>query len=258
MASGYESVHPKTAAALQELGVTDAQIIQGWGYAAASAGYHDPEGQIDGHAFSSCVDLAYELAGQDFVDRLVDAGMCPFVREQGNGWSGASHIHCVYVGLTDENGQVTILPGPRMQIVDFTQGLNGLVGHAPIACYPPSADQQAAIGVAYAAWAPQVATQVLAPEGNAIACYAFLEQEVVRCEAAAFLGYWGATLVAGTSGPSLAAEYKGAELDLSGARCTIEGDFTRADVRGLAAALHLEAEFGWTEGGDAAEVKVRY
>src|ERR1035437_10737392 len=112
MAGGYDSIHPKMAAALQELGVADGQVTQGYGYAAASAGCHAPEGRTAcypaGHPFSSCADLDYGLAAAEFVDRLIDAGFCPFVREEGNGWSGASHIHCVYVGARDWRGQVTL------------------------------------------------------------------------------------------------------------------------------------------------------
>ncbi len=259
MASGYDSIHPRMAAALRELGVKDGQITQGWGYAKASAGYHAPEGRTargpEGHPFSSCVDLSFRLASRRFVDRLIAAGFCPFVREHGQGWSGASHLHCVYVGATDWRGQVTLLPGPRMQIIDYLRGRNGLVGHGPMICYPPDAGQRAGLAAAYAAWAPSVATRVLAPEGTAIPCYAFLEREAVRCEARAFLEHFGAEVCG--MGAGLRARYQGADLDLSGARPKLAGEFTRADVRGLATALRLEVEFAWKDGGTAAEVRVR-
>ena len=160
MASGYISIHPDMAAALQECGLTTDDVIQGYGNAAASAGYHDPEGRAAcypaGHRFSSCVDLPYDQASNALVDHLTAAGFCVFVRQDGNGWNGASHMHCVYVGAEgwpaqsipqdrSQWPQATILAGPRMQIVDFIHGRNGLVGHAPIAVYVPSADQRAFI-----------------------------------------------------------------------------------------------------------------
>ena len=229
----------------------------------ASAGYHNPESTIDGHPFSSCTDLDFALASDALVDHLISAGVCPFVRESGNGWNGSSHIHCVTVGLRDRADNVTILPGPRMQIIDYCRGRNGLVGHAALACYVPTADQRASLYARYSAWAPSVATKVLSPEGGAIPCYAFLEPNSVggqtaRCEARGFLEFWGATIKAGTSGPALAAEYKGAEISLAAAYPCMEGDFTRADVRGLAEALRLGISFDWSADKSSAVVKLAY
>lgn len=259
MPGGFDSIHPRMAAALRELGVKDAQITQGWGYAKASAGYHAPEGRTargpEGHPFSSCVDLSFGLASRSFVDRLMAAGFCPFVREHGKGWSGSSHLHCVYIGARDWQGRVTILPGPRMQIMDFLRGGNGLVNHEPIVSYPPSHAQRTLLGALYAVWAPSVATRVTDPEGVPISCYAFLEREAVRCEARPFLEHFGAEVCG--MGAGLRAWYQGADIDLTGARPKLAGEFTRADVRGLATALRLEVEFAWSENGTSAEVRVR-
>src|ERR1035437_662083 len=250
------------AAALAELGVTTDDVLQGEGGGPASAGSHLPESRTaGGHLFSSCVDIPDSLLDQGLFDRMVDAGFCLFERIPGQGgWpaSDALHAHSVYVGARNDAGNVTILPGPRMQIIDWIAGRNGLVGHAPIRTYSPSADQRATIHAKYAAWAPSYATKVLAPDGNAIPCYAFLEIDAVRCEARPFLEYWGATIKAGTWGATLAAEYKGAQLDLTAAHPAMAGDFTRADVRGLAEALRLGISFDWSADKSSAVVKLAY
>ncbi len=258
MASGFASIHPRMTAALQSLGVKDWQVTQGWGYAKASANYHAPEGRTaagaDGHPFSSCVDLPFKLASASFLSRMRAAGFAAFARESGNGWNGDDHIHAVFVGAQDWRGRVTILPGPRMQIIDFCRGRNGLVGHGEIRPYPPSLEERETIRRLYEAWAPSVPTRVLAPEGGAILCYAFLERDAVRCEARPFLEFFGATVGWDDHACRPTALYKGAPLDLSKARPKLAGEFLRADVRGLAEALGLEVSFRWL---DATSAEVR-
>jgi hypothetical protein len=257
MAHGFASLHPRQVDVLQELGITDGQVTQGWGGAPASAGYHRPESAYPQcHAYSSCVDLARDCVDRAMYDRLVAALWCPFVREPPQ-WSGSQHVHCVTVGLRGYDGKPHILAGPRMQIIDFTRGLNGLVGHAPLpAKWMPSIAQGEAISEAYAAWAPGVATAVIAPEGNRLPCYAFLEGDAVRCEARAFLLYWGALVTWHTD--HMEASYKGQALDLSTCNLRVEGQFTRADVRPLAQLLGLKVRFNWAENELSADVQLEY
>ena len=256
MARGWDSIHPWMASALRELGVTEGQITQGWGYAPASANYHAPEGRTDkypaGHPYSSCVDLSWSLRSQGFKDRMVAAGFCPFFRD----WAGNQHIHAVFVGARDGENKVRLLPGPRTQVVDYTRGRDGLVGHDPLAGeLAPTPEQREQVRVRYEAWAPQVGTRVYSPEGAWIPCYAFLERDAVRCEARAFLTWWG-VYVTWRNG-QMEATYRGQALDLSAAKLRLEGQFTRGEVRALGAALGLGVEFDWAPDGSAT-VRVEY
>ncbi len=257
MASGFASLHPRQVDTLEELGITSGQVTQGVGNAPASAGYHSPEGENPAdHKYSSCVDLSYSLADRPLFDRLVAAAWCPFVRDTGS-FATNKHIHCITVGLRDSADRVRILPGPRMQIIDFCAGRDGLVQHGNLpAKWKPSATQRDFMRAAYTAWAPGVATKVYAPEGNQIVCYAFLEGDTIRCEARAFLLYWGALVTWHTD--HLEASLGGKVLDLAKCNFRIEGAFTRGDLRPLAEALGLHVKFNWAEDGLSAEVRLSY
>lgn len=254
MARGYGSIHPLMAKPLQRLGVEDWQITQGWGSARASAGFHSAEGKVDGHSYSSCVDLTFGLAdrGREFYARLVEAGFCPFYR-YGGSWAGNEHIHAVFVGISP----CRILAGPRQQVIDFTRGLNGLVGHAALTgTWAPTADERAQILEQYRAWAPHVATAVLSPEGKALNCYAFYDLNTVRCEAAAALAWWGYKLDQKTL---VARNAKGKTLDLNaiGCRPKLEGgQFIRANVRQLHEALGLKVAFEWAADKRSATIRL--
>jgi hypothetical protein len=259
MAHGYGSVHPRTAALLKELGVTDGQITQGYGKASASAGYHLAEGRTAeppaGHPYSSCVDLDYGLAWEPgFLGRLSMAGIAGFVRDTGS-FTDNHHIHCVHPGLRDWDGAVVIHAGPRTQLIDYIYGRSGLVGHALIqGRWAPTPAQRATIEAAYAAWAPHVATRVYAPDGTWVPCYAFFELGAVRCEARPLLEALGATV--GWDGQQLVATHEGRTLDLSTARLRLAVDFTRGDVRALAEALGYTVKFVWAPDKTSAEVRL--
>jgi len=224
--------------ALQDLGVTDGQVTQGYGNAPASAGFHRSEGYIDGHRYSSCVDLTWGLASEAMKDHLVAAGFAPFFRQ----WAGNYHIHCVYVGARDSKGKVAILPGPRTQIIDFTRGLNGLVNHsALVGKFAPTELQRDTIRTAYETWAPHVATKVYSPAGKWIPCYAFLEDSSVRCEVRAFMAALRVPVV--WVKDVLYATVQGKNVNLAPARIKVEGDFARGNLRSLAELIGLKATF---------------
>jgi len=144
-----------------------------------------------------------------------------------------------------------------MQIIDFCNGKDGLKYHGNLpAKWLPSASQRDAVRAAYTAWAPGVATAVYAPEGNQFTCFAFLEGDTMRCEARAFLLYWGVLVTWHTD--RMEARYKGKLLDLSAASLRVEGAFTRGDLRPMAEALGLKVRFNWAADGLSAEVKLGY
>jgi len=241
MPRGFKSVHPLTQQVLEQLGVTDDDVTQGWGDAPASAGYHAAEGFYAGRRFSSCVDLSWrsDFCNPDWRSRAVAAGLCPFYRD----WTGNQHIHCVHVGLRDTKGRVTILDGPRMQIVDFTRGLDGLVGHnkltGPLA---PTADERAFIRDKYAAWAPSYATAVYV-QGKRLRCYAWLTADAVTVEVRPVLEAMGFTIldVTGVEGLLL--------RDPSGERFRIAGgmyragEFMRCPVRELVTMISAQRRY---------------
>jgi len=239
MASGYKSLHPLTCEVLQELGVPDGHVTQGWGSAPASAGYHAVEGYYKGKRFSSCVDLRWsdDYVNPAWKSRAVAAGIIPFFRD----WPGNRHIHCVHVGLRDTAGKVTILDGPRMQIVDYTRGLNGLVGHAKLTGeLSPTQQERKAIRARYAAWAPSYATTVYL-DGNVLRCYAWLDSTIGRVTAEVrpvveALGFRildtteAGIAVRGPSGLHSTLRWEASDAVLS-------GEFLRAPVRSLVEAL---------------------
>lgn len=245
MANGYKSLHPLTEQVLRNLGVTSGQVTQGYGSAPASAGYHAAVGVAGGRKFSHCVDLTAALIDRDFMLRLWEAGFVAFARVQGRGWRGSSHIHAIHLGLTADDGKAHLLSGPRAQVVDFLKQppLNGLVGHARLTGYVPPASLQAELRRQYAAWLPDYPTRVLAPGGQQINCYAWLEGGQVTVEADAFCRWWGRDWT-GTIANDQAV-------------VTFDGRFHRAPVRPLAEAIGLKIA-SYRRRGEWAEVRLAY
>jgi len=248
-------LHPIVTNALKELGVTASQITQTVGSAPASAGFHSSEGTIDGHAYTSCVDLSWNLASASFKSHLVEAGFVPFFRYPASGWLQSKHIHAIFVGLKDHNGNVRILPGPRQQIIDAYKGLNGLAGHSAYrGDYTFTDDEKAKIKAAYAGWVPDIATAVIGLDGKQITCYAFFEGGTVRCEVRPLFEHFGVDILGWQNG-DLICKMNGKVLDLGGAHCeVVGGQFTRGNVRQLAEAIGLN--IGFEMSGSSATIKL--
>jgi hypothetical protein len=230
MASGFKSVHPLTEQVLRDLGVQDEQVTQGWGYAAASAGFHAPEGTYAGRRYSSCVDIAWtdEFCNAQWRSRATAAGLCPFFRD----WAGNQHIHIVHVGLRDDGGKVRILDGPRMQIVDYIHGLNGLVGHAPLEGWQcPSAAERELIRQAYAAWAPYYQTAVYDPDGLPVRCYAWEGKVNVTVEVRPVLERLGCRIIDSTSAGLIIRTDDGKLLAPPCDGFYVAGEFLRGPIR---------------------------
>jgi len=244
VARGWKSIHPLMEEGLKNCGIKEEDITQGWGFASASNGFHAPEGWIDGHKFSSCVDLTWRVASVQLKSRLVEAGFCPFFRD----WPGNMHIHCVFVGAKDARGKVTILPGPRMQIIDFINGKNGLASHKPITgVYAPTADEREQIKEQYAKWAPHYATRVLTGDGRQIKCYAFYDNSNVRCEIKSFLLAYGYPMY--MEGNKVYVILRnGKKESLDHCRPRLEGgQFVRGDIRPLAETIGKSVTFQWKD-----------
>jgi hypothetical protein len=263
MASGFSSIHPLMAKALQEIGIENDQITQGFGNAEASAGFHRQESfckdSYGTHAFSSCVDLTWSLVSADLKSKLVEASFCPFFRNSGS-FANNKHIHAVYVGAKDNHDHVTILAGPRSQIIDYTRGLNGLVGHAQLTGeYAPTEDEKKQIYKQYSGWCPHVATKIYSPEGNFIPSYAFYEAEfgMVRCEVPVFYDYWDVKHTITSNGYHFYQE--GKEIKPIGANMRIEGEnFLRGNIRQIANCIGLGVDFKWADDKNSCEVKLSY
>ena len=235
MANGYKSLHPLTEQALRNLGIKSADVTQGYGNAKASAGYHAIVGACDGRKFSHCVDLTADLIGKETMLKLWEAGFVAFARIQGKGWSGSSHIHMIHLGLTADDGQAHLLNGPRQQVVDFLKqpALNGLVGHSRLTDYVPPISLQADLRRQYSKWLPDYPTRVLAPGGQQINCYAWLEDGSVTVDVEAFCRWWGK--------PQgwLGLEVGYQEIEKRGGSYSF-GRFNRATVRQLAECMGLK------------------
>ena len=230
-AAGFGSIHPKMEMALRDLGIGSDKVTQGWGSAAASAGYHEPVGWVNFHQYSTCVDLSASLGfTAELKSHLVAAGFAPFFRD----WAGNRHIHCVYVG------DLPLLAGPKQQVMDYTNGLDGLVDHAPIeGVLAPTPTERDIIRNAFATKVPHVAVDVLTPSGARINCYSFVErfrgEDKARCELSAFLSYFGAKVIDGRF-----FTLDGKQTDFTSAIPVLSGQFTRVNVTGVAACLGLK------------------
>jgi hypothetical protein len=253
MARGYKSLHPLAEEVLRNLGVKSSQVSQGWGTAVASAGYHKPVGTSQGRRFSHCVDLSPDLISSSFMDRLWEAGFVAFARD--DGWGGNRHIHAIHLGIVADDGKAHLLNGPRMQIADFLKAppLDGLQGHNRLSGQVPNVSQQAELRRQYAAWLPDYPTRILAPGGQQINCYAWLEDDAVTVEMDSFLQWWGKTLKwwGNTVGIGYITEHGGS--------WSCDGRFERATVRQLAQSIGLKiVSFKWAAGHNSATVQLSY
>ncbi len=271
MAAGYDSVDMITANALRLLGVTDDQIMQGWGSASASAGTHNAVGENpQGHTFGLCTDLSHDLLAAPCYDRLIALGIIPFERVPGaNGWpsDAALHVHCVSgIGRVNYEGARCDLPGGddteaevERQIEDWLSAppRNGLVSHLPLPDpYRPDAAQQTFVRAQYHAWQPVIPVHVYAPGGAEIPCYASCAQDITRCEVAAFCGFFSVPL-AWTNG-RLLAQYQSAAVDLTSI-VRIEGQHARAGLTELAGKLGMAIKsYSSGDGGFCAHVGLEY
>jgi hypothetical protein len=139
LASGMD---PEASDRLRCAGVTSSQITQTVGYAAASAGYHAPDGTVDGHPYTAAVDVSVRGLTQTqiraLLDRMGQNGFAAWYRWPGHdGWpsSEAPHIHAVFAGVVMKSQL-------REQIRDYLSGRNGLSSHTTYTFWPPpSADR---------------------------------------------------------------------------------------------------------------------
>lgn len=235
MASGYQSIHPIMAKNLSSIGITSNKVTQGYGYAKASVGYHEPEGwvldTIGRHRYSSCVDLSASVGFTPKIkSRLIAAGFCPFFRD----WENNEHIHCVYVGLP------TIKDGPKSQIIDYINGKNGLIGHHELTgILAPTQEERNIIKEAFNNSDGHNSVTVLYKQKE-IPCYAFMgrvknyNNEITRCELRAFVEYFGASVVDGTY-----ILYQGKLIDFTSCDPKLEGHYTRVNLRAIAKLLNL-------------------
>ena len=136
---------PAASDALRRIGITADRITQTIGHAAASAGVHEQDGEIDGHPYCAAVDLsAHGLTVPQVVqllDRLGEQGFAAWYRQPGHDhWpaSDALHVHAVYAG-------VKMKAALRSQIHDFCHGKNGLASHTVYHFHPPTAASIAAV-----------------------------------------------------------------------------------------------------------------
>jgi len=256
MANGFKSVHPLTEEALRNLGVKSAQVTQGWGSAPASVGFHAAVGTCQGRKYGPCVDLDWELADIDFLNRLWEAGFVAFDRCRMTGWSGAEHIHCIHIGLVDDAGHAHLPDGPRRQVVDFLKQppRDGLAGHQGLLRgYLPTVAAQAELRKQYAGWLPDYPTAVLAPGGQQITCYAWMDGEAVTAEVTAFCNWWGVTVAQQTGMVCVNGERKAVLAT------TFDGRFYRAPVRAMAELLGLKvASYKLNAAKTAATVQLAY
>lgn len=138
MASGFSACHPDQVSRLERLRIRSAAVVQGYGYATASAETHEPVGKINGVPFGHCIDLSPDEVpfSRGAFDHMVEKGFAPFPREQ---WSGGAHWHLVDATrpLADL-GNRSDGTGPNHndtvngQLGEWVSGGDGLVGESPM------------------------------------------------------------------------------------------------------------------------------
>jgi len=184
MADGFLSVHPLVEDVLRSVGVTDAQVRQGWGNAVASAGTHAPTGRWNGRVFGRCVDLSWWWPWtKEHFDGLIAGGIFPF-RRQLPQWTGSRHIHCVCLSVLP--GEFREWPGwVRVQVEHLFEDLNGLVSERQLDQWAANADQKSMLrqvmGGDEVLKKVQVYMGPVHSEDNRIAAYAYLQENSVRC-----------------------------------------------------------------------------
>jgi hypothetical protein len=126
IASGMD---PEASDRIRCAGVTAAMITQTVGFASASAGYHAPDGNVDGHPYTAAVDLSVRGLSTSEISallhRLGQNGFAAWYRQPGHdGWpsSEVAHIHAVFAGVIMKSQL-------REQIRDYLAGRNGLASH---------------------------------------------------------------------------------------------------------------------------------
>jgi hypothetical protein len=123
----HSGLHPRASDALRAAGVRAWRIVQTIGNAPASAGYHLPDGSVNGHLYTAAVDLSVrglsDTQIRNLLERLAKVGFAGWYRENGHdGWVGANHIHAVYANCKMK----TVL---RAQVHSWLLGRNGLVSN---------------------------------------------------------------------------------------------------------------------------------
>jgi hypothetical protein len=136
----HSGLHPEASDRLRCAGVTADRISQTIGYATASAGYHAPDGTVDGMQYTAAVDLRTrdltETQIRALLTRLGQNGFAAWYRKPGyDGWpsSEVPHIHAVFAG-------VIMKAELRGQIRDYLAGLNGLASHTTYRFWMPTSD----------------------------------------------------------------------------------------------------------------------
>ena len=142
LASG---MHPEASDRLRCAGVTSAMITQTVGYAAASAGYHAPDGTVDGHPYTAAVDLSVRGLSlteiRALLGRLARNGFAAWYRQPGHdGWPSteAPHIHAVFAGVIMKSQL-------REQVRDYLAGRNGLSSHTTYTFWRASTADRAVV-----------------------------------------------------------------------------------------------------------------
>lgn len=137
----HRGLHPEASDRLRCAGVTSARITQTVGNAAASAGYHAADGQVNGLDYTAAVDLrTRDMRNgeiRDLLDRLALHGFAAWYRQPGaDGWPAgeAPHIHAIFVGVRMKRQL-------RGQVRDFLRGRNGLSSHRAYGFWQPDAER---------------------------------------------------------------------------------------------------------------------
>jgi hypothetical protein len=132
-------LHPEASDRLRCMGITSGQITQTIGYATASAGYHAPDGTVNGLQYTAAVDLSVSGMSatqiRTLLTHLGENGFAAWYRDPGyDGWpsSDAEHVHAVFAGVVMKSEL-------RGQVRDYLSGLNGLASHAPYHFWQPTA-----------------------------------------------------------------------------------------------------------------------
>lgn len=227
MAKGFQSCHPLTEQALRELGITSQQVLQGWGSADASAGFHEPVGTRSGRQYSTCVDLATSIGTSEQTRaRLVQAGFAPFLRGEADDMS--PHWHCVHVGLRDDHDRLLLLEGPKRQIVDFVNDRNGLASHGPTRWQAP-AWEMTEIARLMDAWRAPVRVKVYRSDGATARCFAFASAGQTWADVRAVVELLGGTVT--WNGHNAVATLGKVTAIVPLAR--LQGDTVRASLRSI-------------------------
>ena len=128
-------LHPRASDALRSIGVSASRITQTIGSASASAGTHEQDGTVSGHAYTAATDFSVRGLStaqiKNLLEKMGKVGFAAWYRQPGRDGVPSSwvpHIHAVYANCKMKSSL-------RSQVRSWLNGRNGLASNTTYRFY---------------------------------------------------------------------------------------------------------------------------